>query len=124
MGSAFVFGATRTAKNVRCQASANGINSTGRARMDSPKRKRRLWWLLLIPFVLIVCIMGGFVAWLYFPAGPMTEAQPYLASDDAVEVVAGDWLTFRPKGQNPDTGLIFYPGARIDPQAYAPAAHQ
>lgn len=31
-------------------------------------------------------------------------------------------LVFQPKANPPTTGLILYPGARVDPRAYAPAA--
>ncbi|MBL8055805.1 MAG: alpha/beta hydrolase [Anaerolineales bacterium] len=32
------------------------------------------------------------------------------------------WLTFTPAAGQPETGLIFYPGGRVPPAAYAPAA--
>lgn len=92
--------------------------------MATQKPKRRLWWILLIPVFLCLCVIGAFALWLVTPVAPMPETEAYLASTDAVEVVSGNWLIFRPKGMNPTTGLIFYPGARIDPGAYAPAAYQ
>jgi pimeloyl-ACP methyl ester carboxylesterase len=92
--------------------------------METPKRKRKLWWILLIPLALIACVIAVFLGWALTPAGPMAEAQPYLQSDDVVEVVPGGWVTFRPKGEIPDTGLILYPGARVDPRSYAPAAYE
>jgi dienelactone hydrolase len=85
--------------------------------------KRRLWLLLLIPLALILLFVGGFVVWAQTPYQPVPEAERYLDSSDTVEVVTGGWLIFRPKGINPHTGLIFYPGGRVDPRAYAPAAH-
>lgn len=55
----------------------------------------------------------------------MPEAQAALeapARHDDVVVTTRDWLVFRPTAQEPNTGLIFYPGARVDPRSYAPAA--
>ncbi|MGI6368502.1 MAG: alpha/beta family hydrolase [Anaerolineae bacterium] len=41
---------------------------------------------------------------------------------EAVEVEQDRWLAFGLPGRPAETGLILYPGARIDPRAYAPAA--
>jgi hypothetical protein len=80
---------------------------------------RRWWWLLLfIPLLLAL----GFVAWALTGPKAMPEAQAVLASDSLVEVEDEKWLTFSPADQEPTTGLILYPGGRIDPSAYAPLA--
>ncbi len=80
---------------------------------------RKWWWiLLLIP----VLALGGFVIWAQSAASPMPEALAALESDAQVQVSAGSWLLFTPLGQAPTTGLIFYPGGRVDPRAYAPPA--
>jgi pimeloyl-ACP methyl ester carboxylesterase len=52
----------------------------------------------------------------------MPEAVAALNSDDQVQVETEPWLIFQPATGEPDTGLIFYPGGRIDPRSYAPAA--
>jgi hypothetical protein len=44
-----------------------------------------------------------------------------LNSDEQVTVQNDDWLIFSPTGSNPTTGVIFYPGGRVLPSAYAPA---
>jgi hypothetical protein len=80
---------------------------------------RRWWWLL--PLVLLLSI-GVFVVWGSTPAAPMPEALAALESDSRVQVDTGPWLIFRPVGQEPQTGLVLYPGARVDPRAYAPTA--
>ena len=80
----------------------------------------RWWWLL--PLALTV-VLGGFVIWASTPAIPMPEAQAALQSDDEVQVELKPWLVFSPVKYNPTVGLVLYPGGRIDPRAYAPAAH-
>jgi pimeloyl-ACP methyl ester carboxylesterase len=81
---------------------------------------RRCWWLLPLALVLA---LGGFVLWASTPAAPMPEALAALQSDDQAQVRIGSWLVFSPPGRSPEVGLVLYPGARIDPRAYAPAAH-
>jgi hypothetical protein len=52
----------------------------------------------------------------------MPEALAALHSDAQVEVDTDPWLVFRPVGEDPEVGLVLYPGARVDQRAYAPAA--
>jgi dienelactone hydrolase len=52
----------------------------------------------------------------------MPEALAALESDAQVHVETDPWLVFRPVTQDPTTGLILYPGGRVDPRAYAPTA--
>lgn len=88
------------------------------------RERQRWWWLLLLIPVLLV---GGFVIWAESTADPMPKAQRALetpAGADDVLVVTTDWLTFRPVDQEPSTGLILYPGGRVEPAAYAPAARE
>jgi hypothetical protein len=64
---------------------------------------------------------------------PLPEALDALVSDDAVtvtQVTVGEWTSpdnfyykFVPNGITPTIGFIIYPGACVDPGAYAPAAH-
>lgn len=72
---------------------------------------------------LILLTVVGFVLWGSFPTKPMPEALAALKSDATVEVVSDEWFYFAPPGDNPTVGLILYPGGRVDPRAYAPAAH-
>ena len=83
------------------------------------RRLKRWWWLLLLLPVLLV---AGFVIWASTGPAPMPEALAALDSDDQVMVEADPWLTFEPVGESSRTGLILYPGGRVDPRAYAPTA--
>jgi pimeloyl-ACP methyl ester carboxylesterase len=78
--------------------------------------------LLLLLLLIPVLAVAGFVIWAGTGPAPMPEALAALQSDDAVRVETEPWLTFQPTGDEPATGLILYPGARVDPRAYAPAA--
>lgn len=84
----------------------------------------KFWRVLAVILGLLVILMGGFVIWGSTPAKPMPEALMALQPDTQVTITEGNWLTFSPTGQQPETGFIFYPGGRVDARAYAPAARQ
>jgi len=84
-------------------------------------KRRRIILIVVIVLVTIPLAAGlGFVLWANNPLPAMPEAIAALESDAAVTVTQGDWITFAPTGATPTTGLIFYPGGRVDPRAYAP----
>jgi hypothetical protein len=82
------------------------------------RRKKLLWLLLLLP----VLAVGGFVVWAQATPAPMPEALAALPSDSLVQVTTDRWLVFKPANEEPTAGLILYPGGRVDPRSYSPAA--
>jgi pimeloyl-ACP methyl ester carboxylesterase len=84
------------------------------------EKNRMPWWgrILLGIFSLVMVLALGFVIWGETPPKPMPEAMAALQA----AVPEGEWLTFQPAGGQPTTGLILYPGGRVDYRAYAPAA--
>jgi pimeloyl-ACP methyl ester carboxylesterase len=67
----------------------------------------------------------GFVVWASNAAGPGEQALQALQSGDGITVETWEGgYTFRPQDQQPTTGLIFYPGGRVDFRSYAPALRQ
>ncbi len=84
--------------------------------------KPRLLPAALAVIVVLLLAIGVFAAWALNVPAPQAEALAALQSDAAVTVVQGEWLVFAPVGEAPAAGLIFYPGGRVDPRAYAPAA--
>jgi hypothetical protein len=89
-------------------------------RKMKPKRfnKKWLWLVFLVP----VLALSGFVIWAETASEPMPEAQTAMQSNAQVRVITSPWLTFQPVDVQATTGLIFYPGGRVVPGAYAPAA--
>ncbi len=88
---------------------------------------RRLfhWKRLLLIFALVIVIAGaGFVVWANNPLPATPDALESLQSDSFVSVSqVNGWYVFQPSQTPPTTGLIFYPGGRVDPRAYAPHLH-
>ena len=88
------------------------------------RRLRKWWWVLLLVVLSVpLLVASGFVVWAETTPAPMPEALAALHSDALVEVTGERWLVFRPANGASDTGLIFYPGGRVDPRSYAPAAY-
>ncbi|MCB9137698.1 MAG: alpha/beta hydrolase [Caldilineaceae bacterium] len=90
------------------------------------KKQRPVWRIAGIAggalAVLLALGVIAFVLWANHAAQPMPQALAALASDAAVTVSTEPWLVFMPEGGAPEQGFIFYPGARVDARAYAPAA--
>ena len=82
---------------------------------------KKRWWVIIIGVVLLALI--GFIAWGMIIPEPMPEALAVMQSDSQVIVTTDPWITFQPAEQTATTGLIIYPGGRVDPRAYAPLAH-
>ena len=83
---------------------------------------KKRWWIIVIGLLAVMVI--GFIAWgLVIPA-PMPEALEALQTGPEVSVTTEPWLVFQPAGSTATTGLIFYPGGRVDPRAYAPMAYE
>jgi hypothetical protein len=81
-------------------------------------------WASLVVILVLAGLVGGLL--LYVQARtlqPQPEALAALQSSDEVTVTTNKWLVFTPVNVTPERGLIFYPGGFVDPQAYAPQAH-
>jgi hypothetical protein len=77
---------------------------------------------LLVALLVPALSLGGFVLWAQTTPPPMPEALAALESDSLVQVTTGPWLVFEPAKEEPNAGLVLYPGGRVDPRSYAPAA--
>lgn len=73
--------------------------------------------------ILLIVLVGGFVAWSSITNPVMAQAMAALQSDAQVQVTSGADLVFQPTAQTATTGYIFYPGGKVDYRSYAPYAH-
>lgn len=83
----------------------------------SPKMRFRWLWIMLL--VVLLGALGWGIQWATYARPPLDEALAALESDPVVIVESEPWLIFTPRDVEPTTGLIFYPGGRIDPRGYA-----
>jgi predicted alpha/beta-hydrolase family hydrolase len=92
------------------------------------RTSRRWWrWLLVVAAVAAVAtaaVLGWFVWWGSTPAPPRSAAFEALATGDGVTVTRtpSGWAFGPASGAAATTGLVLYPGGRVDPRAYAPLA--
>ena len=78
--------------------------------------------VLLVALALVMVAVIGFTVWAYTPLGPEPEALAAMQSGNGISVTESPVLTFTPAGIIPNTGLIIYPGGRVDYRSYAPTA--
>ncbi|MCS6800658.1 MAG: alpha/beta hydrolase [Chloroflexota bacterium] len=78
--------------------------------------------IIVLGTATLLCGGVGLALRFVLPPGPMPEATAATRSDERVLVLRKSWWEFQPAAGNPRAGLIFYPGAFVDPVAYAPAA--
>lgn len=75
--------------------------------------------LIIILSILLVVVISIFI-WLSNSYKATSEVKEYLESTNNVEVFkdSNNFYTFKPK--NPSTAIIFYPGGKVDSNAYSP----
>jgi pimeloyl-ACP methyl ester carboxylesterase len=79
---------------------------------------------VLRPFAALgVAAFIVFIGWTFVAYRATPEARAALLADDRIAVERGEgyWL-FQAKSSAPGVGLLFFPGALVDPVAYAPLA--
>ena len=81
---------------------------------------KRTWrWVLLVIMAVVLAVL----IWFLIPLGPLEGTHASLVSSEQVLVDDDPWLSFTPV-EGSTTGFIWYPGARVNPQSYAPAARE
>ncbi|MET3727120.1 dienelactone hydrolase [Fictibacillus halophilus] len=76
--------------------------------------KRIIKKAFLVIAVLFVCALIGFFVWTQQTYEPTKEL---LSSVGDIER-EDDWVTFKPSGTNKEVGIVLYPGAKVEPEAY------
>lgn len=86
--------------------------------MKQSSKLTKKWFFAVLGGLLFAALVWG-ISWATYARPPLPEALAALESDPLVRVTDEPWLTFTPLDNSPTTGLIFYPGGRIDPRGYA-----
>ena len=92
------------------------LRSEGSSLVSRRRRERVVVWVV----GLLVAVAAVGVGW---AATPYHDAQGSVAAVEAMDGVTvertdGGGYVLRPTGATADTGLVFYPGARVHPDAY------
>lgn len=91
--------------------------------MSRPRHAVR--WVLAAAGLLLALVVAVFLVWALTPLGPGERAVAALESgNDVLVTQTGDGWVFLPDSAwgVPATGLVFYPGGRVDARSYAPFA--
>lgn len=76
-------------------------------------------------FAFIIIILLIFVIYVSIYNHAVNDNKNYLNSDDQIEITSSnDVYTFKSKEKESDTGIIFYPGAKVEYTAYAPVLNK
>lgn len=85
--------------------------------------KRGIWyWIHRVWATLGLLALLGFAGWSFVAYRASGDARAALVSDDRVEVVRGEgyWLLAPTETSPRNVGLVFFPGALVEPAAYGP----
>lgn len=86
--------------------------------MTALSRIRTAGWTALVALVLVVI---GFLVWAYSPYRADRAAIVAVIEDAWVDFTTTDaGIVLTPRAAEAEAGLVFYPGARVDPYAYVP----
>jgi len=88
--------------------------------------KRIKIWQIALALIAILLLLGVviFVIWAGNPLPADEQAFTALEIDASISVDTEPWLVFKPQSAEPTAGFIFYPGGRVQPEVYAPAARK
>lgn len=93
--------------------------------MKNTKKSKKNIKKLIISFGIIVLILFlGTFSWLSISYDFKDEAREASVSDELVNVEQNEYIVFTPKNTKATKGFIFYPGAKVEPMAYAPLCRQ
>ena len=74
--------------------------------------------------VILGIILGGSLVWSSKSYKPNELAIQALNCDKKIEVKNDKFISFTPQNQKVEKGFIFYPGAGVEPEAYAPICRE
>lgn len=77
-----------------------------------------------IALTLIVLSLIFIISFFTTSYSPSIEAMASLEDSPLVDVTENNFITFTPQNTTVTTGLIIYPGAKVEPEAYAPLANK
>lgn len=85
------------------------------------KTLKKLGFILLGLIIIALIFIISFFTTSY---GPSTQAMANLEDSTLVDVTVDNFISFAPENTTATTGLIIYPGAKVEPEAYAPLANK
>ena len=89
------------------------------------KRKNKTLKIISFTILGVLAVVILFMASFFMSSyEPSTEAMANLKDSALVDVTEDNFITFTPQNKEATTGLIIYPGAKVEPESYAPLANK
>ena len=85
------------------------------------KTFKNIGFILLGLIIITIIFIASFFITSY---GPSAQAMANLKDSTLVDVTVDNFISFAPENTTATTGLIIYPGAKVEPEAYAPLANK
>jgi dienelactone hydrolase len=85
------------------------------------KKKKQIKIISLIALLIVIAFAAN---WLLTSYKPTEDTIAVFSSSNTVEVSKDKYITFMPRDKSPETALIFYPGGKVSPEAYAPLCNK
>ena len=85
------------------------------------KTLKKLGFIVLGLIIVALIFIVAFSTTSYEPS---TQAMANLEDSTLVDVTENNFISFTPENTTATTGLIIYPGAKVEPEAYAPLANK
>ena len=85
------------------------------------KTLKKLGFIVLGLIIIALIFIVAFFTTSYEPS---TQAMANLEDSTLVDVTENNFISFTPENTTATTGLILYPGAKVEPEAYAPLANK
>ncbi|MDN4526008.1 alpha/beta hydrolase [Fictibacillus fluitans] len=79
---------------------------------------KKLRFVLVIVVVVLIVYAGGFLIWSQQTFKPTAQLNQLINIKQEVQH-KGDLYIYKPKSQEMKDGIIFYPGAKVEPEAYS-----
>ncbi|WP_066894795.1 alpha/beta family hydrolase [Clostridium nigeriense] len=87
--------------------------------MKEKRNKKILKNIIISIFIIVAVAIVAFIIWAKDSYKPAEEAKSVFNNQDIVEVTIDEFITFTPKDSKANKGFIFYPGGKVDPEAYS-----
>ena len=89
------------------------------------KKKNKTLKIISFTILGLLAVVTLFMASFFMNSyEPSTEAMANLKDSALVDVTEDNFITFTPQNKEATTGLIIYPGAKVEPESYAPLANK
>ena len=83
--------------------------------------KKKVSKISVIFITFVAIFLGVFIIWANNSYKPSEEAKKALESNELIRVTEDKFIVFEPK-EKAEKGFVFYPGGKVEAEAYAPLA--